>query len=350
MSRIFATRTQRRSPAVAARATKRAETPPAAPPPPPAFARQMGELPPHKDAPAKLPAELHELCIARHLLAASGVPDGCLLNPSIAIHKGILWCVVRVQQAKGRSYNFMGSIETSGGAWILEGVRELVAAERVRPALYGFEDVRLFVHGGRLWGSATVFDSHAQMVVLELEAHRIVSASRQPSAGRHEKNWMPVALERPESPILPPGWSPTPARSLSPGVWFLYRLEPQPIVLRYDFTAREVRPPLASLEVGKAGTLRGGSQIVPYGDGFVGVVHELHTPPVVYLHRLVRFDRFLQVVAMSEPFYFDAVGVEFCAGLAAWAGRWVFSFGQSDERALVAVVEPSVLSARIGAP
>ncbi len=123
-----------------------------------------------------------------------------------------------------------------------------------------------------------------------------------------------------------------------------------------------------------AGHIRGGSQLVEYDDGYIAVVHEVFHPPyvdvgwnpllggfppkapggqksqVVYLHRFAVFDRDLMSVRLGRHFYFNRVGIEFCAGLTRWRGRLVVSYGVTDNEAWLIQVSKAAVDAELSVP
>ena len=87
--------------------------------------------------------------------------------------------------------------------------------------------------------------------------------------------------------------------------------------------------------------------------GWLAVVHEVYHPrdsERIYLHRFVLLSEELVLVAMTEPFYFEQRGVEFCAGLARVGSRLVASYGVGDARARLAVVEWEAIRRQLHAP
>jgi hypothetical protein len=50
----------------------------------------------------------------------------------------------------------------------------------------------------------------------------------------------------------------------------------------------------------------------------------------MYLHRFVLLDDQLQLVSMTDPFYFEKLGIDFCAGLALVDGKLVASYSVND--------------------
>ena len=278
---------------------------------------------------AQLPSVIYPLTIDPSVLSAAGAAGAALHNPSVAVHGGRLWAVVRAMVDNCRTHNFMGRVNDE---WSLEGVQPMrdraPGEHNTSSRTSGYEDCRLFVLNGKLAASATICDrvvddTRPKIAVLELsEDHDVAQCHVQPSS-HHEKNWMPLVEDD--------------------ALRFVYTMDPM-VVLRYDPEARAVTPSAADLP-SYLGFLRGGSQLIAYEGGYLAVVHQVHEgkPAPTYLHRFVRFDRELRMTRMSEPFYFQELGVEFCAGLAAWNGKFVLSFGLKDSSANLAVVDEAVV-------
>jgi tetratricopeptide (TPR) repeat protein len=210
--------------------------------------------------------------------------------------------------------------------------------------IFGFEDVRGFVVGDRVFASCTVIDrkgsAGCEMALLEIEqeGHDVSVISMNaltPPGGRNqaEKNW-------------------TPLLNGVPGiVSFVYQIDP-PIHLIAstppDLTTGAEPWPTMSSEIESRtpfdlSHLRGSSQAIPYGDGFLLVSHESidrQNARRVYLHRFVDFGPDLVVRNVTEPFYFDDLGIEFCAGLAYADDKktLVASYGSADAEARLALI------------
>ena len=143
---------------------------------------------------------------------------------------------------------------------------------------------------------------------------------QQPEADRDyehdkpQKNWMPI-LGRPSQ--------------------FLYLCDPTTVI---DCAAEKTVERLRIADLDQNLTeLRGGSQVIPYGDGWLCLVHEVvYVPGRVYLHRFVRLTEKIEIRSISEPFYFERKGIEFAAGLARDGDRLVASFGVNDASAHLA--------------
>jgi hypothetical protein len=245
-------------------------------------------------------------------------------NPSVTVHRGELRVVVRVVDQDRNTSNVFGVIQD--GVMMRPHVSsDLATHERhPTPLRQGYEDCRPFEWNERLWAVATTYDTMAgggagRIVVLELsDVGDVINVH--PQAGRRvEKNWMPVDQDG--------------------RLRFVYSVDAGIVV---DFNAVSV--PDVSVP-----QFRGGSQLVCFGDHWLAVVHEVQgEQPRVYQHRFVLFDRNLRVVQRSKPFHFQHVGVEFCAGLAAWRGGFVASFGVNDCEAWLATVTDESVCRMLG--
>ena len=190
----------------------------------------------------------------------------------------------------------------------------------------GLEDVRLNSIDGCVWASATVRDmaphdgtcriAYGAVVggkVVQLNCHGT-------PAGLHEKNWMPILGRR---------------------AW-LYNCNAQGHVCTVEDTGDDwtVTAHAASPLVARG--FRGGSQLVPLGDGrWIAAVHEVAAVGNrrVYEHRFAIFneDDGWAITEVSPPFAFrEPRTIEFCAGLAVDGGDLVASFGVNDAEAWLA--------------
>lgn len=194
----------------------------------------------------------------------------------------------------------------------------------------GFMDLRPVVWGGDLWSVACVRELNAEgwceMVLARIEGavegqRRLADwRSLHPEGPRsHEKNWMPLVG----------------GESLR----LLYRCDPTRIIDDRARTLSESTPEL------QADQFRGGSQLVPFDGGWLGIVHEvkirLSDSQRFYRHRLIWLDAGFHLLRVSRPFYFHHGVIEFAAGLA-WhpdERRIVITYGIDDKEAWIATVE-----------
>ena len=98
----------------------------------------------------------------------------------------------------------------------------------------------------------------------------------------------------------------------------------------YEVRQRGPAPPLAA-------GFRGGGQVVPFRDGWLGIVHEvahLDTGRRAYEHRFVWWDETLTIRRWSPLFFFvERQSIEFAAGLATIDDTVFVSFGLNDAEA-----------------
>lgn len=282
-------------------------------------------------------------------------PDRAAFNPSIArdpaggFRVAVRHANYRYERGAYRSFDSDGHIRTENV--LLELDDDLVVRssqpvdDRVARAttptgmVHGLEDLRLFRQGGRWFGTATVREHDPSMlcriVLVELDDATITGAWLLPGPrpGAHEKNWMPFDDDD--------------------RFRFAWRAEP-PVIITLDGVTGATtlsRPLPVGLDAQRG---RGGSPFVRVDDGWLGVVHDvgdvggLTDAPRVYRHRFVLLDADREPVGASVPFSFEAVGIEFCAGLATAADHVVCSYGVDDAAARLAVVPWSVVGDLLG--
>lgn len=194
---------------------------------------------------------------------------------------------------------------------------------RTKFPVEGLEDCRLWRNGEQFFVSATVRDfteeGRCEMAIAALDQldyrwrATSIDVVRDYKGHETQKNWMPI--------VGRPGW-------------FLYFCDPTVVIER---TVRGTTERFRSTPPVFLGNLRGGSHLVPIGDSWLAITHEVvWRPERTYLHRFVRFDRKFRAIAVSDPFYFKELGVEFCAGLARDNDWLVASFGVNDRSAHLA--------------
>lgn len=259
--------------------------------------------------------------------------NGWQYNPSLLAHKGKLFACVRLYLNGERRENVIGEIDQKGKL-VNQRVLRSTVLEPPFKWLPGFEDLRLYSVGNRVHATAAVCARthdgrfRAVMAILDLDDDlTTIQAAHYQESRFAEKNWMPIVHDG--------------------IVRFVYQTEPYAIVLRWDAQTHRVTPE----PPGATGMIRGGSQLLLLPDGrYLACVHENRAPAGHsigrYAHRFVLFDKFLQFERKSELFVFKETGIEFCAGMALWAGKLVLSFGLQDKSAWLAVMNlPDALDA-----
>lgn len=265
------------------------------------------------------------------------------MNPSVAVVNGLRLGIVR---SVNYEINEAGQYPTKDGSdiiktknyvasfdaqWNVLGAIPLVDATDVPKTSFpveGFEDCRLFAVGDQLYASTTVRDRRedgvCEIAVLKLEHdhENNVMVAKEMDVVRdynnqvHQKNWMPVAGR--EVPT------------------FVYAMSPTIALERRESKTSEINVNVFGAYLGE---MRGSSQVIPFKDGYLCVVHEVTWfPKRIYTHRFVYLDKKLEVRAVGFPFCFIQKGIEFCAGLALDGENLVLSFGFKDASAHVAIV------------
>lgn len=270
-------------------------------------------------------------------------------NPSIVVAWDQLVVSVRVMN-DGRSLTYLGTLNDGpqlSHASCLANDWRLVGDDKVQLKVgrqTDIEDLRLFLHNGRLHGIGTIhgiggetLNVRAVLVEIGDDGSHYETAKIIPSH-RQEKNWMPVVD--------------------GDQLRFIYSIDPE---LRVVDFAPDMKAPMTR----SMGFIRGGSQLIPYRGGWLAIVHEVyktmtpaaHNPLLggfpapaearpIYVHKFVRFDRNLREAQQSNPFKFRHDGIEFCAGLARWGEGLIASFGISDQEAWVVAFDPEAVEAQ----
>jgi hypothetical protein len=219
--------------------------------------------------------------------------------------------------------NFIASIDDG---FNLSGYKKVnMLPSEAHWTFIGLEDARLVRWQGDLYLIGVRRDTEntgiGRMELTKLDSdYNEVSRVRIPAPGDNnsycEKNWMPI-LNRPFQFVK---WSlPTEVVSFHDGVTH------SKIIDNYIKVRRD---------------LRGGSQVVPYKDYYIAIVHEaalfqseLKQKDAVYLHRIICWDKDFNLVHLTEPFNFLGGKIEFCTGLAIKDDDAYISFGHQDNSA-----------------
>lgn len=276
---------------------------------------------------------------------------GAQHNPCVFEDEAGLRVIVRSLHGT-ETVNFIADV---GPGWVLENARRMTT----RATDQSLEDLRVFRWNDRLWavaathgGISTTMSIRQALLELNGDGDEVLRVHVQPST-RQEKNWMPC-VERDELRLV---YATDPVVTLRATVEADGRVDTLP---RADAT-----PQMTS-------HVRGGSQLIPWEDGYLAVVHQVHKPPrtppahnhmlssfwppvlkdpiagvtpVIYLHHFVKFNRELTRSELSAPFYFTRVGIEFCCGLVVLGSKLVLSFGVADCEAWLAEVQVDAVRA-----
>lgn len=96
--------------------------------------------------------------------------------------------------------------------------------------------------------------------------------------------------------------------------------------------------------------LRGGSQVIPYKDGYLSLNHETDLykseagrKDATYRHRFVYWDRDWNIQKFSDVFSFLNAKIEFACGLAKYKDSYLITFGLQDNAAYILRVPESFI-------
>lgn len=257
-------------------------------------------------------------------------------NPCVVTHNDSLYCVLRTVNYRldGKNKASESSTEITQSKNILLVLDENLQVKSVGPIAHppgldganytGLEDLRLVSYRGTLWTSYTVADRHPsgirQMGVSRLSEDGVIDEVRlqQFEGYKDQKNWMPFVHQEEL------GW--------------VYQCSPL-VLLKYDHGSEQ------ALEWRRWGVRlnlehqRGSSQLIPWRDGWLCVSHEALDAywGRRYLHRFLEFGPDFALRRLTDPFYFDWNGVEFCAGLchAPNKAELLVSYGVEDRSARI---------------
>lgn len=208
--------------------------------------------------------------------------------------------------------------------------------------IHGYEDARLFEWRGRWWATATVCDlteeGRREIVLLQLDALggiERVEPLRGPWSVHAQKNWMPL-IDHDVAKLI---------YSTQPTTIFDVVDADEPNVPRLSWHVAGRHGVGCSPDYTDAtfvqGRLRGGSQAVRVDGGWLCVVHDVAFPGSgrLYVHRFALLNDRLELAALSDAFYFERLGIEFCAGLAPVGKQLVASYAVNDGSARLATFD-----------
>lgn len=196
----------------------------------------------------------------------------------------------------------------------------------------GLEDARIFRWDGKLYLSGvrrdTTTNGQGRMELSEIvvaedgvtEVSRVrIDPPKNPDS-YCEKNWMPI-IDKPYHYVK---WtSPTEVVKVDPDTG------KSETIYHHDY----IQFPR---------DLRGGSQVIKFGDHYIAVTHEVDflqsevgRKDARYLHRFIVWNEDFTVFAYSKEFSFMDAHVEFCIGMQLVDNEFIFTFGYQDNGAYI---------------
>jgi predicted GH43/DUF377 family glycosyl hydrolase len=144
-----------------------------------------------------------------------------------------------------------------------------------------------------------------------------------------EKNWMPV-LDQPYTYVK---WA-NPTE--------VVKVDPASQTCTTIFQGEKVIPVNRDI--------RGGSQVIPYGDGYIALTHEVDLfksetgrKDAVYKHRFIVWDRDWNMVKYTPDFSIMAGVVEFAVGMCEHNGDYLITYGFQDNASYIMRIPGPVL-------
>lgn len=296
-----------------------------------------------------------------------------LMNPSIYVHEGRIWVNLRHvnytlyhSEKKVFEHPFgpltylhpENDIHLRTWNWIceLDANLDIKSFNKVDTSLFdtyepkwdfiGLEDARIFRWNDRWMISGVRRDTttngqgRMEISVLEgveegepREVNRVRIEPPNDPNSYCEKNWMPI-LDRPYQYIK---WS-----------------NPTELVEVYPNTNSSKTLHMSNT-INLPRDLRGGSQVIPYKDGYIAITHEVWLfnsevgrKDAKYYHRVIYWDSEFNIIKTSDDFNFMGADIEFCVGLSQYKDSFLITFGFQDNAAYVLKASTKLIDELLG--
>lgn len=181
---------------------------------------------------------------------------------------------------------------------------------------------------GRIELSEIIFDNNQ---VLEISRQRLPAPL--PNNSYCEKNWMPI-IDRPYEYVK---WTnPTEIVKYSP------ETQSTETIISGKYISLNTRD------------LRGGSQVIPYKDHYLAVLHEVDLfkseagrKNATYRHRFALWDKHFNLLRVSPLFDFMEGKIEFACGMTEYKDQILITFGFQDNIAYLLAVNKNTIDEMI---
>lgn len=186
----------------------------------------------------------------------------------------------------------------------------------------GVEDIRIIEYNKKLYGignSRVVTTDHLnRMILFEIDTttSKMINTVRLDSIKiednkKTQKNW---------SPFIHNG-----------KLLLLYSFSPL-LILEPDLKTGLCQIHTETESNANLDFLRGGSQGFWYNGNLHFIVHEsINENGRIYLHRIIKFDKDLNILGISYPFYFDKLQIEYVAGAYVKDEKMYISYSTNDK-------------------
>lgn len=206
----------------------------------------------------------------------------------------------------------------------------------------GLEDARLIIWNNKLYLSGVRRDTtpngegrmELSEIIIQDNKSKEISRQRmpapQPNNSYCEKNWMPI-LDKPYHFIK---WTnSTELVEYNPDLQITKTIFTKPFIQLNTFD------------------LRGGSQVIPYNDHYLAIVHEVNLfrtergqKNAKYRHRFVLWDKDFNLLRVSPRFDFMGGEIEFACGMIEFNNKILITFGFQDNASYLLVCEKSTIN------
>jgi hypothetical protein len=224
-----------------------------------------------------------------------------------------------------RTENYLCELETN---LTIKSFQKIEMANIHKPmwTFIGLEDVRLVKWDGKLYATGVRRDTDTtgkgRMELSEIVDGKEVSRTRiePPNPDSYcEKNWMPI-LDKPYHYVK---WT-----------------SPTEVVVADETQAKTVCTNPCGIQFHR--DIRGGSQVIPFGDNYIAITHEVDLwnnenghKDAHYYHRFILWDKNFNIIGASKEFKFMDARIEFCCGLAQVGEDFLITFGFQDNSAFL---------------
>jgi hypothetical protein len=125
-------------------------------------------------------------------------------------------------------------------------------------------------------------------------------------------------------------------------------------LMKFDVSGKETELFETSPYVSMKNDLRGGSQVIPFNDGYLTLSHETdlyqseqNKKDATYRHRFVYWDRNFKLQKISKLFSFMNAKIEFCCGMVEHNNNLLITFGVQDNASYILKVSKSLVESFI---
>jgi hypothetical protein len=232
--------------------------------------------------------------------------------------------------------------------------------QRYPSSVVGLEDLIIFKYQNELWGTCTTIDTQPifmpQISLCRLDydgiADKYIISNKNPlkliQDGRPEKNWLPFVLENSTT-----NGSHDATNGSQSSISFVYSYFPTVIRQVNSNLLESVNHIPTELYVSNFTTLdfsrfrgSGGPLLFPIDsiNYYLIVVHEVSwcaDKSRIYTHRFVLMTLEFKIVKISDPWYFERHGLEFCRSICDFNDLLVITCGLNDDEAWCYILEKS---------